>query len=83
MEIKDFLQFIENLSFVKDVEKKSELIKKEMKQLNEMIKQRETQEYYSSRMEKIQRQTEFLEILTYKSVLSSKLSLLETNKYFK
>jgi hypothetical protein len=45
METKDFIQFIESLAVIKDVEKKSELIKRELKQLNEMIKKRDDQGY--------------------------------------
>ena len=77
METKDFIQFIENLSVVKDVEKKTELIKNELKQLNGMIKERDKQDY-SSRIEKIEKQSEFLEILTFKNVLSFRLSLLQS-----
>ena len=77
METKDFIQFIENLSIVKDVEKKTELIKNELKQLNGMIKERDKQDY-SSRIEKIEKQSEFLEILTFKNVLSFRLSLLQS-----
>lgn len=77
METKDFIQFIENLAVVKDVEKKSELIKNELKQLNEMIKERDAQEY-SSRIQKIENQSEYLEILTFKNVLSFRLSLLQS-----
>lgn len=82
METKDFVQFIENLSVIKDVEKKSELIKSELKQLNEMIKEKNNQGY-SSRTEKIENQTEFLEILTYKNVLSFRLSLLQSKPAIK
>ena len=77
METKEFIQFIENLSVVKDVEKKTELIKNELKQLNGMIKERDKQDY-SSRIEKIEKQSEFLEILTFKNVLSFRLSLLQS-----
>ena len=77
MATKDFIQFIENLSVVKDVEKKTELIKNELKQLNGMIKERDKQDY-SSRIEKIEKQSEFLEILTFKNVLSFRLSLLQS-----
>jgi hypothetical protein len=77
METKDFIQFIENLSIVKDVEKKSELIKNELKQLNKMIKEKDDQDY-SSRIEKIENQSEYLEILTFKNVLSFRLSLLQS-----
>ena len=77
METKDFIQFIENLSVVKDVEKKSELIKSELKQLNEMLKEKEAQDY-TSRIEKIENQSEYLEILTYKNILSFRLSLLQS-----
>ena len=68
METKDFIQFIENLSIVKDVEKKTELIKNELKQLNGMIKERDEQDY-SSRIEKIENQSEYLENKTNKNQL--------------
>ena len=78
METKDFIKFMDNLALVKDVEKKSELIKSELKQLDKMIKERDDQDY-SSRMEKVERQTEFMEILSYKNTLSFRLSTLESN----
>jgi hypothetical protein len=70
---------MDNLSLVKDIEKKSELIKNELKQLDRMIKERDDQDY-SSRMEKLERQTEFMEILSYKNTLSFRLSTLELNR---
>ena len=78
METKDFIKFMDNLALVKDVEKKSELIKSELKQLDKMIKERDDQDY-SSRMEKVERQTEFMEILSYKNTLSFRLSTLESS----
>ena len=82
METKDFIKFLDNLSLVKDIEKKSELIKIELKQLDRMIKEREDQDY-SSRMEKVEKQTEFMEILSYKNTLSFRLSTLELNNNYK
>jgi hypothetical protein len=78
METKDFIKFIDNLALVKDVEKKSELIKNEIKMLDKMIKEGDNQDY-SSRMEKLEKQTEFMEILSYKNVLSFRLSVLQSN----
>jgi len=82
VETKDFIKFLDNLSLVKDIEKKSELIKIELKQLDRMIKEREDQDY-SSRMEKVEKQTEFMEILSYKNTLSFRLSTLELNNNYK
>lgn len=78
METKDFIKFIDSLALVKDVEKKSELIKNEIKMLDKMIKEGDDQDY-SSRMEKLEKQTEFMEILSYKNVLSFRLSVLQSN----
>lgn len=78
METKDFIRFMDNLSLVKDIEKKSELIKNELKQLDRMIRERDDQNY-ASRMEKLEKQTEFMEILSYKNTLSFRLSTLELN----
>ncbi|MFZ1518319.1 MAG: hypothetical protein WAU11_06075 [Ignavibacteriaceae bacterium] len=77
MDTKDFIGFMENLSVVKDVEKKSQLIKTELNKLNQLIKENEVNEY-NSRLEKIKNQTEYLEFLSYKNVLSFRLSLLQT-----
>lgn len=82
METQDFIKFIENLSVVKDVEKKSEMIKNELNKLNKMIKVNEVNEY-ETRIEKIKNQTEYLEFLTYKNVLSFRLSLLQTEQQTK
>jgi len=78
METKDFIKFIDSLALVKDVEKKSELIKNEIKMLDKMIREGDNQDY-SSRMDKLEKQTEFMEILSYKNVLSFRLSVLQSN----
>jgi hypothetical protein len=82
METKDFIQFIENLSIVKDVEKKSELIKSELNNLNKLIRENDVSAY-SSRMEKLERENEYNEILSYKNVLSFRLSILQANNDLK
>jgi len=82
METKDFIQFIENLSIVKDVEKKSELIKSELNKLNKLIRENDDSSY-SSRMEKLERKNEYNEILSYKNVLSFRLSILQANNDLK
>jgi len=82
METQDFIKFIENLSVVKDVEKKSELIKSELNKLNKLIRENDDSSY-SSRMEKLERKNEYNEILSYKNVLSFRLSILQANNDLK
>jgi hypothetical protein len=81
METKDFIKFIEDLSFVKDIEVKAEMIKDELKKLEQMIKESDVNKY-SSRMERLQKKTEYNEILSYKNVLSFRLSMLQPNNDF-
>jgi hypothetical protein len=81
METQDFIKFIENLSVVKDVKLKADMLKGEMKKLEQMIKDSDVHEY-SSRMEKLEKKTEYNEILSYKNVLSFRLSMLQTNNDF-
>ena len=77
METKDFIKFIESLSVIKDVEERTELIKKELKELNKMIRESNNQAY-NSRLDKVEKQIEYMELLHYKNVLSSNLSLLQS-----
>jgi hypothetical protein len=78
METKDFIKFIDDLALIKDVVKKNELIKNEIKMLDRMIREGDKHDC-SSRMEKLEKQTEYMEILSYKSVLSFRLSVLQSN----
>jgi len=82
METKDFIKFIESLTVIKDVEKKTELIKNELKELNKMINE-SNNEGYISRLDKVEKQIEYMEYLRYKSVLASNLSLLQSEKHFR
>lgn len=77
METKDFIKFIESLSVIKDVEERTELIKKELKELNKMIRESSNREY-NSRLDKVEKQVEYMELIQYKNVLSSNLSLLQS-----
>ncbi len=78
MQSQDFLRFIEQLSFVSDVELKSKLLQDELKKLNTMIKNTDYSDTIS-RMEKVTKKAKYLELETYKNVLSFRLSLLQTN----
>jgi hypothetical protein len=82
METQNFIKFIEDLSVVKDVNLKTEMIKNEMKKLEQMIKDSDMHEY-SSRIEKLEKKTELNEILSYKNVLSFRLSILHVNNDLK
>jgi hypothetical protein len=82
METKDFIKFIESLSVIRDVEKKTELIKKELKELNKMIRESNNQAY-NSRLDKVEKQLEYMELLQFKNVLSSSLSLLQSKNHLR
>jgi hypothetical protein len=82
METKDFIKFIESLSVIKDVEQQTELIKNELKELNQMIRESNNQGY-TSRIDKVEKQIEYMEFLNYKNVLSSRLSLLKSENHFR
>ncbi len=82
METKDFIKFIESLSIIKDVEDRTELIKNELKELNKMIRENSNGEY-NSRLDKVEKQVEYMELLHYKNVLSSNLSILQLENNFR
>jgi glycyl-tRNA synthetase beta subunit len=82
METKDFIKFIESLSVIKDLEERTELIKNELKELNKMIRENINLEY-NSRLDKVEKQVEYMELLYYKNVLSSNLSLLQSENNFR
>ena len=79
MQSQDFIKFIENLSLVKDIELKSQLIKEEIMRLNKMLKESDYSET-TSKLEKVQKQTEYMEMLSYKNVLAFRLSILGTQE---
>jgi DNA polymerase II small subunit/DNA polymerase delta subunit B len=78
MDSRDFIKFIEDLSIIKEVEDKTAMIKNELKKLDRMIKESNAQEY-TSRMDKLEKQSEYLELISYKNTLSFRLSTLESN----
>ena len=79
MQSQDFIKFIENLSLVKDIELKSQLIKEEITRLNKMLKESDYSET-TSKLEKVQKQTEYMEMLSYKNVLAFRLSILDSRE---
>lgn len=79
MQSQDFIKFIENLSLVKDIELKSQLIKEEITRLNKMLKDSDYSET-TSKFEKVQKQTEYMEMLSYKNVLAFRLSILDSRE---
>lgn len=79
MQTQDYLKFIENLSVVKDIELKSKMIREELNKLDSILKNSDYSNT-TSRFERLKRQTEYLELETYKNVLAFRLSLLQTNK---
>jgi len=77
MRNQEFISFIENLALVKDVELKSKLIQDELSNLNKLLKAEEDPRS-TSRLDKITLMTKYLEMETFKNVLSFRLSILES-----
>lgn len=82
MQTQDFIKFIENLSVVKDLDLKSKMIQNEISKLNSMLRESDYSNS-TSRFEKVIKQTEYLELQTYKNVLAFRLSLIQANSEMK
>jgi len=82
MQTQDFIKFIENLSVVKDLDLKSKMIQNEISKLNSMLRESDYSNS-TSRFEKVTKQTEYLELQTYKNVLAFRLSLIQANSEMK
>jgi hypothetical protein len=78
MQTQDFIKFIENLSVIKDLDLKSKMIQEEISRLNIMLRESDYSNS-NSRLEKLTKQTEYIELQSYKNVLAFRLSLLQSN----
>lgn len=78
MQTQDFIKFIENLSVIKDLDLKSKMIQEEISKLNIMLRESDYSNS-NSRLEKLTKQTEYIELQSYKNVLAFRLSLLQSN----
>jgi hypothetical protein len=74
LQIRDF---VNQLSVLKDVQSKSELIKSEIKKLDKLISALDV-ENNLTRFERLNRKLQYSELFTFKSLLALKLSFLST-----
>jgi hypothetical protein len=74
LQIRDF---VNQLSVLKDVQTKSELIKSELKKLDKLISDLDVEDNLT-RFERLNRKLQYSELFTLKSLLALKLSFLST-----